>query len=1039
MEGLKQSTQTGAWNILLNGPVGLSPTSPPGAMEIKQILKGQVNSTRAKKPFCKVFPDISIDDITESLKSDELNREFHFILANGSCTLTLHDGIPQQSPQYISRCLSNKVFLDPAVFKLDIQDVFVYKGISSEEVNNLVKPSISQGSMVQRCFITCRHILLEDDEDWDDMALVCVSPMHLVSKEGDDYVMIRSTKLPQHLLTRVGNKDSRRYISEDQFVEQFVSNTENKVAILCDLPGAGKTFLMENLAAKISGRDGANYAAIFYIQMESLNKFFEGQLAATTKEMALSSLLGVGCRSKLTGSLLYKQNQKHQNTFLFILDGFEDIRDSFIERTLAFLDILNSNSTVQLIISSRPGNRVCLEKTFNIVSYELLPFNKDEQVSAIVGQWHQNILNQHTPVLEHFASRCISAVNTICKQTGSHGLGMPLKCLLLSVITTKFAQQLAVTGRKRPLQIPDEAIIDHLSSNFSKFLDYHDGKMEVFEKMVAIYTRANYSTSVFADVLEYISSLSSCEKKNMLLLREFATKQNLSLRFFPRCAKQMLLRIALDENREDDAKVIDLLMLLFGNKEGDYLKIVSGGTNASGGAGLEVDKNKAEGILSCLELSEANETFTGLNLTSRYALSNLEKLETLRMLIGIAPDFAKCNNRKWSYTHYAVWDGKVDWLEFMIKTGNDLNQRDIVGCTPLLYMIPKNALEMTRLLVDNGVDIYAVDNGGRNVSSRLAWWCIFWKLELPHEWISYTIQNGHGQLWTTEDREGIQTVQWLPEIVGENNPVVVMLKSRLNIKNVERLDILHVFGKCINECSDDQLVKVLLRLFGKRADEAVLQHILDSESTVVPAEANEIAKQLLAEDVLNWIDVDRARNELAGLQMWYANYNFKFLEKVETLKILMGILPDFSHFNKNNWNYLHSAAFWNKMAWAEYLVKSGADVNQHADIGKSPLVCIYKPNSIDIARLLIDNGADVNAVDTSRKNVAHIILLGCTPDVAVDLATYMLQKGINEIWKVHDWMETTAFELLEYRLGKDHPVLKQVKDNLSHPTREHLE
>ena len=58
---------------------------------------------------------------------------------------------------------------------------------------------------------------------------------------------------------------------------------------------------------------------------------------------------------------------------------------------------------------------------------------------------------------------------------------------------------------------------------------------------------------------------------------------------------------------------------------------------------------------------------------------------------------------------------------------------------------------------------------------------------------------------------------------------------------------------------------------------------------------------------------------------------------------------------------LHITALYNHLEVAELLIEYGADVNAKANNGRTPLHFASAKNNNEIARLLISKGADVNA------------------------------------------------------------------------------
>ena len=62
----------------------------------------------------------------------------------------------------------------------------------------------------------------------------------------------------------------------------------------------------------------------------------------------------------------------------------------------------------------------------------------------------------------------------------------------------------------------------------------------------------------------------------------------------------------------------------------------------------------------------------------------------------------------------------------------------------------------------------------------------------------------------------------------------------------------------------------------------------------------------------------------------------------------------------NGWTALHYATRYNRIDVVKLLLHEGADVNKQNDYKNTPLHLAARDNYTEVARLLIQNGADVN-------------------------------------------------------------------------------
>jgi ankyrin repeat protein len=58
----------------------------------------------------------------------------------------------------------------------------------------------------------------------------------------------------------------------------------------------------------------------------------------------------------------------------------------------------------------------------------------------------------------------------------------------------------------------------------------------------------------------------------------------------------------------------------------------------------------------------------------------------------------------------AAWDGRTDVVAFLLDNGEDVNRRNVPGCTPLLAALHEQRFELARMLIERGADLSGVSN-----------------------------------------------------------------------------------------------------------------------------------------------------------------------------------------------------------------------------------------------------------------------------------------------------------------------------------------
>ena len=94
---------------------------------------------------------------------------------------------------------------------------------------------------------------------------------------------------------------------------------------------------------------------------------------------------------------------------------------------------------------------------------------------------------------------------------------------------------------------------------------------------------------------------------------------------------------------------------------------------------------------------------------------------------------------------------------------------------------------------------------------------------------------------------------------------------------------------------------------------------------------------------------------------------------------------------------LHFSAEKGHVDVAKVLLRNGADVNAVQVVKRTALHLASENGHVDVAKLLIQNGADVNAVDDDEKTALHYV----AENGRVDLVNVLIQNGadVNAVTK----------------------------------------
>lgn len=261
------------------------------------------------------------------------------------------------------------------------------------------------------------------------------------------------------------------------------------------------------------------------------------------------------------------------------------------------------------------------------------------------------------------------------------------------------------------------------------------------------------------------------------ILVGYAWKHLASLKSSTAENKAALVAKSLKES--NDAEIVQLLFLLYGMEDADFFKILRVSHSKIGG----VENVTAEVVHELLDMREARSTFLGLGSDDLSCFSTLHKIETLKILIGMCPSFNTCNVLRRNYLHFAVQNGNKEWVEHLLESGCQVDERDKLGDTPILCISSERPLEMTRILIQHGADVYSKNKQNENIAHALFRQSRSIQYADLSLWVSFIQQQGHVRLWSMPDDLGRTPLAVLSEEIGTDHPVTFELLSMIeNIK-----------------------------------------------------------------------------------------------------------------------------------------------------------------------------------------------------------------------------------------------------------------
>jgi ankyrin repeat protein len=126
---------------------------------------------------------------------------------------------------------------------------------------------------------------------------------------------------------------------------------------------------------------------------------------------------------------------------------------------------------------------------------------------------------------------------------------------------------------------------------------------------------------------------------------------------------------------------------------------------------------------------------------------------------------------------------------------------------------------------------------------------------------------------------------------------------------------------------------------------------------------------------------------------------FNLIRNNQIIKVKEAIQKNVTIVNKHNskgFTPLILASYYNRLDIALILLKNGADVNSYSDMGTALMAATYK-GDLEMVKLLLNYKADVNKTDSNLKTALHLACVFNFNDIAKQLIKHSARLDIKDV------------------------------------------
>ena len=334
------------------------------------------------------------------------------------------------------------------------------------------------------------------------------------------------------------------------------------------------------------------------------------------------------------------------------------------------------------------------------------------------------------------------------------------------------------------------------------------------------------------------------------------------------------------------------------------------------------------------------------------------------------------NKNGYSILHIAARTGQTAVAEFALANGANINLPSNSKKTPLHYTAQLNQLAMAKLLVEAKADLEAKDKKGRTALDLATG-------EAKRELANYL--RGVGV--TSKSDEAAAKSIFVAAEIGALDAIKKHLDAGVDVNSLNKhkqtalhfaasagqLDAAAVLLEAKADVAvADKYQKTALHYSARNGHKATTALLLEKGSAVNAKDGKNKTPldYAIAKKRTEVIELLRAKGGKTTKELLAADDIFAAAEvgDVESIKKLLAGGADVNAKNKGGYTALHLAAKRGQAAAAAALLEAKADIGLASKSGKTALHYVaYYNGNLDLAKVLLDAGAAVNAKDGKNK------------------------------------------------------------------------
>jgi hypothetical protein len=245
--------------------------------------------------------------------------------------------------------------------------------------------------------------------------------LHWLEKDGETLKWKKTSRDISGILKYINEGESQ------QPKEDSMTSMTQRISILIDIAGMGKSTFLNQLAQKLKEKHGIHW--VVKVDLNDFTSEFD-EVKSDQLKIPEEAIEFLGNKIlKLSSAFekdLFRQSCMETGNVILLFDGYDEVASYYKDEVTQLIKSLLQTSVGKVFIASRPEWAEFLETTFLQIKYSLMPFEKENQEKYLLSFIVQKIGNVDEDLLKKIVEMILVSMSKSLRDEDYKFTGVPL-------------------------------------------------------------------------------------------------------------------------------------------------------------------------------------------------------------------------------------------------------------------------------------------------------------------------------------------------------------------------------------------------------------------------------------------------------------------------------------------------------------------------------------------------------------------------------------------------------------------------------------